>query len=270
MGGRGGEGVIPDLISFGDDSNELSCGQNSSVMSQASGLSGQSGMLSQVSQFTDDEGGQAAAGLVGLTPGRRQQQQQQRGALPDMFSNLSVSEGGGLQPALGAGALMSTQQQQQPAQYYQQAQYSQVQQQQQQPYYNQQQQAQYHQQQQQYHQQRQQYHQQAQQQYQQQAQPPDPGPPPMSLGSHAAWEIDPSEITLGQRIGIGSYGEVYKGLWRGTEVAVKRFLEQNLSPQLVQVSGPGWCWLVAVSVQQEGGFVVVLGVWHAQVAQVLV
>jgi hypothetical protein len=43
------------------------------------------------------------------------------------------------------------------------------------------------------------------------------------------------EITLGQRIGIGSYGEVYKGMWRGTEVAVKRFLEQNLSAQLVQV-----------------------------------
>jgi hypothetical protein len=29
---------------------------------------------------------------------------------------------------------------------------------------------------------------------------------------------------------------VYKAMWRGTEVAVKRFLEQNLSPQLVQVS----------------------------------
>jgi hypothetical protein len=48
------------------------------------------------------------------------------------------------------------------------------------------------------------------------------------------WEVDPREITLGPRIGIGSYGEVYKGTWRGTEVAVKRFLEQNLSPQLVQ------------------------------------
>lgn len=28
-----------------------------------------------------------------------------------------------------------------------------------------------------------------------------------------------------------------QGTWRGTEVAVKRFLEQNLSPQLVQVGG---------------------------------
>ncbi|KAG2433495.1 hypothetical protein HYH02_012613 [Chlamydomonas schloesseri] len=47
-------------------------------------------------------------------------------------------------------------------------------------------------------------------------------------------EIDPKELTLGQRIGIGSYGEVYKGSWRGTEVAVKRFLEQNLSPPTIR------------------------------------
>ncbi|GMH31601.1 hypothetical protein Nepgr_033445 [Nepenthes gracilis] len=38
-----------------------------------------------------------------------------------------------------------------------------------------------------------------------------------------AWE----EITLGERIGLGSYGEVYHGDWRGTEVAVKRFLDQD-------------------------------------------
>jgi len=49
-----------------------------------------------------------------------------------------------------------------------------------------------------------------------------------------AWEIDPAQIELGQRIGIGSYGEVYKGTWGGTEVAVKRFLETKLSPQLLQ------------------------------------
>ncbi|KAL8150584.1 hypothetical protein V2J09_020392 [Rumex salicifolius] len=38
-----------------------------------------------------------------------------------------------------------------------------------------------------------------------------------------AWE----EITLGERIGLGSYGEVYHGDWHGTEVAVKRFLDQD-------------------------------------------
>ena len=40
-------------------------------------------------------------------------------------------------------------------------------------------------------------------------------------------------IQLGERIGIGSYGEVHRGVWRGTEVAVKRFLDQNLSEQLM-------------------------------------
>jgi hypothetical protein len=38
-------------------------------------------------------------------------------------------------------------------------------------------------------------------------------------------------VTLGQRIGIDNYGEVHKGLRRGTEVALKQLLEQNLSPQ---------------------------------------
>lgn len=39
-----------------------------------------------------------------------------------------------------------------------------------------------------------------------------------------AWE----EITVGERIGLGSYGEVYRGDWRGTEVAIKRFLDQDI------------------------------------------
>ncbi len=51
----------------------------------------------------------------------------------------------------------------------------------------------------------------------------------------AEWEIDASEIELGPRIGIGSYGEVFRGSWRHTDVAVKRFLEQDLSPQLMAV-----------------------------------
>eukprot|EP00879_Flechtneria_rotunda_P007398 GHRR01007760.1.p1 GENE.GHRR01007760.1~~GHRR01007760.1.p1 ORF type:complete len:799 (+),score=316.22 GHRR01007760.1:393-2789(+) len=77
--------------------------------------------------------------------------------------------------------------------------------------------------------------QQQQQRYRQQQQQQKTAHPALQMvAAHAAWEIDPFEITLGQRIGIGSYGEVYKGIWRGTEVAVKKFLEQNLSPQLVQ------------------------------------
>jgi len=45
--------------------------------------------------------------------------------------------------------------------------------------------------------------------------------------------IDPSQILLGERIGIGSFGEVYRALWRGTEVAVKRFLDQDISKNLL-------------------------------------
>ena len=54
------------------------------------------------------------------------------------------------------------------------------------------------------------------------------------------WEIDADELELGPRIGIGSFGEVYRGTWRHTDVAVKKFLEQDLSPQLMQVST--WLW----------------------------
>jgi hypothetical protein len=71
-------------------------------------------------------------------------------------------------------------------------------------------------------------------QHPQQVAAPRPLPPGLDDAA-GAWEIDPHEVTLGPRIGIGSYGEVYKGTWRGTEVAVKRFIEQqDLSPQLVQ------------------------------------
>jgi hypothetical protein len=225
---------VPDLISFGEESNELSCGANSSVISQASGLS-------QVSNLTDDDlalgsmprphtGSHHQQQQQRAQAQYRQQQQQARGTLPDVFSSLSVADGGtgglgGLQPAMGAGALMPLQQQQQQQRRAASLQQQQQHQQQQAAFLDQQQAALY----------------QQQQQFQQQqaaaaaAAAQAQQPPGMSLGSHAAWEIDPAEVTYGQRIGIGSYGEVYKGLWRGTEVAVKRFLEQHLSPQLVQV-----------------------------------
>lgn len=45
----------------------------------------------------------------------------------------------------------------------------------------------------------------------------------------AEWEIPWEELVIGDRIGLGSYGEVYHGDWHGTEVAVKKFLEQDIS-----------------------------------------
>ncbi|KAG6409555.1 hypothetical protein SASPL_127595 [Salvia splendens] len=43
--------------------------------------------------------------------------------------------------------------------------------------------------------------------------------------SEMLWE----DLQIGERIGIGSYGEVYRAEWNGTEVAVKRFMKQDIS-----------------------------------------
>eukprot|EP00193_Tetraselmis_chui_P020973 CAMPEP_0177795104 /NCGR_PEP_ID=MMETSP0491_2-20121128/26032_1 /TAXON_ID=63592 /ORGANISM="Tetraselmis chuii, Strain PLY429" /LENGTH=866 /DNA_ID=CAMNT_0019317867 /DNA_START=27 /DNA_END=2627 /DNA_ORIENTATION=- len=41
--------------------------------------------------------------------------------------------------------------------------------------------------------------------------------------------IDMSEVTMLSRLGVGSYGEVHRAEWQGTEVAVKQFLEQQMT-----------------------------------------
>ncbi|KAG2543329.1 hypothetical protein PVAP13_9NG739700 [Panicum virgatum] len=40
-------------------------------------------------------------------------------------------------------------------------------------------------------------------------------------------EIPWEDLLIGERIGLGSYGEVYRADWNGTEVAVKKFLDQD-------------------------------------------
>ncbi|XP_022744697.1 serine/threonine-protein kinase EDR1-like [Durio zibethinus] len=40
-------------------------------------------------------------------------------------------------------------------------------------------------------------------------------------------EIPWEDLDIGERIGLGSYGEVYHADWNGTEVAVKKFLDQD-------------------------------------------
>eukprot|EP01023_Acetabularia_acetabulum_P006292 TRINITY_DN12628_c1_g1_i3.p1 TRINITY_DN12628_c1_g1~~TRINITY_DN12628_c1_g1_i3.p1 ORF type:complete len:361 (+),score=47.93 TRINITY_DN12628_c1_g1_i3:31-1083(+) len=41
------------------------------------------------------------------------------------------------------------------------------------------------------------------------------------FGIDPAWEIDPQDITLGPMIGEGEFGQVFRGNWHGTAVAVK-------------------------------------------------
>ena len=62
----------------------------------------------------------------------------------------------------------------------------------------------------------------------------DPDDPIAALSIAVDLSIDAETIQLGERIGIGSYGEVHRGLWRGCEVAVKRFLDQDFSSALMQ------------------------------------
>ncbi|XAR70799.1 Non-specific serine/threonine protein kinase [Bertholletia excelsa] len=49
------------------------------------------------------------------------------------------------------------------------------------------------------------------------------------LGGVADCEILWEDLQIGERVGIGSYGEVYRADWNGTEVAVKKFMNQDIS-----------------------------------------
>ncbi|XP_074302311.1 serine/threonine-protein kinase CTR1-like isoform X2 [Silene latifolia] len=52
-----------------------------------------------------------------------------------------------------------------------------------------------------------------------------------SLLPYEEWNIDFSELTVGVRVGIGFFGEVFRGTWKGTDVAIKVFLEQDLTSE---------------------------------------
>ncbi|XP_006469005.2 probable serine/threonine-protein kinase SIS8 isoform X1 [Citrus sinensis] len=51
------------------------------------------------------------------------------------------------------------------------------------------------------------------------------------LLAYEEWNIDFSELTVGTRVGIGFFGEVFRGIWNGTDVAIKVFLEQDLTAE---------------------------------------
>lgn len=51
------------------------------------------------------------------------------------------------------------------------------------------------------------------------------------LVPYQEWNIAFSELTVGTRVGIGFFGEVFRGVWNGTDVAIKVFLEQDLTAE---------------------------------------
>lgn len=46
------------------------------------------------------------------------------------------------------------------------------------------------------------------------------------------WEVDVSELDMGEQLGAGGFGEVRKATWKGTEVAVKMMLSDNISREM--------------------------------------
>uniref|UniRef100_A0A7N0TIN5 non-specific serine/threonine protein kinase n=1 Tax=Kalanchoe fedtschenkoi TaxID=63787 RepID=A0A7N0TIN5_KALFE len=52
-----------------------------------------------------------------------------------------------------------------------------------------------------------------------------------SLLPYEEWNIDFTELSVKTRVGIGFFGEVFHGMWNGTEVAIKVFLEQDLNAE---------------------------------------
>jgi len=44
-----------------------------------------------------------------------------------------------------------------------------------------------------------------------------------------SWIIDYKDIQVSKQVGAGSYGIVYRGRWKGIDVAVKRFIKQKLT-----------------------------------------
>jgi ABC-type phosphate transport system substrate-binding protein len=46
------------------------------------------------------------------------------------------------------------------------------------------------------------------------------------------WQISPDMLELGESLGSGSYGEVYKAMWKGTEVAVKMIKRSDVSREM--------------------------------------
>lgn len=49
------------------------------------------------------------------------------------------------------------------------------------------------------------------------------------------WEVDPSELNVGERVAVGGFAEVFVGTWRGSQVAIKALLVRDSSQLSVKI-----------------------------------
>jgi hypothetical protein len=54
----------------------------------------------------------------------------------------------------------------------------------------------------------------------------------MSDGS--GWRVHYADLDVGQKIGSGGFGAVYRGRWRGTDVAIKKLFKSDLNEEFAQ------------------------------------
>ncbi|KAJ5068734.1 serine/threonine-protein kinase sty46-like isoform x1 [Anaeramoeba ignava] len=51
---------------------------------------------------------------------------------------------------------------------------------------------------------------------------------------YSNWEIDPNDLKFNKLVGVGGFGKVYKGVWEGTEVAIKVLLPEKINDENIE------------------------------------
>eukprot|EP00741_Cyanophora_paradoxa_P020987 tig00021319_g20261.t1 len=54
---------------------------------------------------------------------------------------------------------------------------------------------------------------------------------PISIPNLGPWTVDFNELVLEKRVGVGGFGEVFRGTYKGEEVAIKKLLSQHMTKE---------------------------------------